>query len=387
MNQTPKYVDVTTASGRARAFVPPILHTRPAFEVSRLLSLLDIANQQLSLVAGMLETLPESEHFLRAFSNREALFSSQIEGSRTTFLDLLLDAERLSDPQNSDDQETLNCAEALILGSNSIKQGMPVSIRLIRELHQKLFATTLSASGQIGEFRRSQNWLGGNRPSSATYVPPPPHLVKDLMSDWERFYNAKQADLPVLLKIAIAHAQFEQIHPFLDGNGRIGRILIALMLGKDTALANWRFTLSLYFKTFRDEYYTRLQDVSENQNWEDWLAFFLHGIVYTSNRTMLALREITELFRLDLQSLAAHRVPVSTIGVYQLLQQQPVLTSSRAKALLDASGVNRSMPTIRNALKRLEGLGIVDRVSSKRRTQAYQYTKYIEVLAEGTEPL
>ena len=207
------------------------------------------------------------------------------------------------------------------------------------------------------------------------------------MSDWERFYNAKQADLPVLLKIAIAHAQFEQIHPFLDGNGRIGRILIALMLGKDTVLANWRFTLSLYFKTFRDEYYTRLQDVSENQNWEDWLAFFLHGIVYTSNRTVLALREITELFRLDQQSLATHRMPVSTIGVYQLLQQQPVLTSSRAKALLDASGVNRSMPTIRSALKRLEGLGIVDRVSSKRRTQAYQYTKYIEVLAEGTEPL
>jgi Fic family protein len=377
-------VTISTAGEKAKAFVPPRLPPAPAVRMDGLFRRLESANRALGRLDGVTSILPDTPLFLYMYVRKEALLSSQIEGTQSSLSDLLLfESEEAPGVPLDDVQEVSNYVAAMNHGLARIREGFPISLRLIREIHDILLSKGRGSTKQPGEFRRSQNWIGGTRPGNALFVPPPPERVLDLMSDLEAFIHADTPEIPSLIKAGLVHVQFETIHPFLDGNGRLGRLLITFLLCTQGILKEPILYLSLYFKTHRRQYYDLLQGVRERGDWETWLEFFLDGITETSLQAAEAAREILSLFEADRQRIESlGRPAASALRVHQLLQQKPIVGIPDA-----AQKLSISAPTIAKSIQHLERLGIIREITGKQRGRMFVYSDYLAILSRGTEPL
>ena len=298
---------------------------------------------------------------------------------------LLFEAEETPGVPLDDVREVSNYVAAMDHGLRRLQDGFPFSLRLLREIHGILLESGRGEGLDPGEFRRSQNWIGGSRPGNAMFVPPPPHEVLPSMGRLELFLDEETPGLPLLVKIGMAHVQFETIHPFLDGNGRLGRLLITLYLCAQGTLSQPLLYLSLYLKYHRARYYELLQEVRERGNWEDWLEFFLTGIIETANQAAQTARHILALFEEDRRKIEALGRPASSaLRVHQHLQTRPLATITGLEAALKSK---LSMPTIAKSLGHLEQLGIVRETSGRQRGRTFVYDRYLALLSEGTEPL
>lgn len=373
---------VSTVGERVTAYIPPPLPPKPAIQMEGLLLPLDKASRAIGRLGGMTALLPDTPLFLQMYLYKEALLSSQIEGIRSSFSDLLL-FEIGEQPASSldDAQEAAQCVAAMNYGLEKLRDGFPVSLRLLRESHGILMSSRRGKSKQPGEFRRSQNWIGGPRPGLADYVPPPASRVPDLMSDLERFMHDRSVNLPALVVAGLAHVQFEAIHPFLDGNGRIGRQLVALLLCAQGVLDQPCLCLSQYLKENRRYYFDLLQRVREQGDWERWLGFFLEGVTEAATHAVDAAGEIVRLFEGDqvkVENLG--RPAASALSVFHLFQQRPVLSISAMSKEL-----NISPPTVYKSVEHLERLGIIDEMTGRQKRRVYAYSDYLRILSRGAE--
>lgn len=377
-------VTISTAGEKTTAFVPPPLPPTPSLELPRLYRKLESANRALGRLDGITSILPDTPLFLYMYVRKEALLSSQIEGTQSSLSDLLLfESEEAPGVPLDDVQEVSSYVAAMDHGLARIRAGFPISLRLIRELHDILLSKGRGSSKQPGEFRRTQNWIGGTRPGNALFVPPPPERVMELMSDLESFIHDEEIEIPSLIKAGLVHVQFETIHPFLDGNGRLGRLLITFILCAQGILKEPILYLSLYFKSHRSQYYELLQGVRERGDWEAWLDFFLDGITETSLQAADAAREILNLFEADRMRIERlGRPAASALRVHQLLQQKPIIGIPDA-----AKKLGISVPTTTKSVQHLEELEIVREITGKQRGRAFAYSGYLEILSRGTEPL
>jgi Fic family protein len=290
------FVSNSVGGETVRAYVPSPLPPVPPLDISALLGKIEMANRELGRLDGVATVLPSTDLFIWMYVRKEALLSSQIEGTQSSLADLLLfESDGTTFVPSDDVREVSNYVGAMEHGLARLREGFPLSLRLIRELHEKLLSSGRGASKQPGEFRTSQNWIGGTRPGNALFVPPPPDRLIDCLGDLEKFLHQREP-YPVLIRAALAHVQFETIHPFLDGNGRLGRLLITLMLCEDGALIQPTLYLSLYLKTHRQRYYDLLQIVREKGDWEAWVAFFLEGVASTSWQGFVTAQKLLALF-------------------------------------------------------------------------------------------
>ena len=374
----------TSIGETVRAFIPPPLPPRPPMDMAPFSALLERATQALGRLDGIASILPDTPLFLYMYVRKEALLSSQIEGTQSSLSDLLLfESEEAPGVPLDDVREVSNYVRAMTHGLTRLQGGFPLSLRLIREIHALLMDGGRGRDKEPGEFRRSQNWIGGTRPGNAAYVPPPPHRVMALMGDLETFLHADAPGLSTLVKAGLAHVQFETIHPFLDGNGRLGRLLITLLLCERGMLKQPVLYLSLYLKAHRRRYYELLQDVRETGDWESWLAFFLEGVQVTAHQAAATAGTILGLFERDAARLRElGRGAASPIRVHQMLQSTPLVRIPQVSARL-----NISAPTAAKALQTLADLGIVEEVSGRKRGRIYTYDRYLAILNDGTDPL
>ena len=333
---------------------------------------------------GVGALLPATQLFLYSYVRKEALLSSQIEGTQSSFSDLLLyESEEAPGVPLGDVQEVVNYVAALEHGLRRIGTGFPLSLRLIREVHEILLSQGRGSHQSPGEFRRSQNWIGGTRPGNARYVPPPPDCVMDCLGALEKFLHDDPVPTPTLIKAALAHVQFESIHPFLDGNGQVGRLLITLLLAAEGAMTTPLLYLSLYLKRRRETYYSLLQQVRETGDWEAWLRFFLQGVQETAEQGTATTRALLLLFREDRERIEGlGRAAASALRVFSQLQTAPILSVSRI-----ADTLALSLPTASAAVRNLESLGIIRELTGRRRGRLFVYRRYLDILSEGTEPL
>ena len=379
-----KKIVVATGGERVEAFLPPPLPPIPAVRTDKLYRLLEAANRALGRLDGVTSILPDTPLFLYMYVRKEALLSSQIEGTQSSLSDLLLfESDEAPGVPLNDVLEVSNYVAAMNHGLGRIRDGFPISLRLIREIHELLLSKGRGSGKQPGEFRRSQNWIGGTRPGNALFVPPPPDRVLDLMSDLEKFIHADAPEIPTLIKAGLVHVQFETIHPFLDGNGRLGRLLITFLLCAQGVLNEPILYLSLYFKTHRSRYYELLQQVREQGDWEAWLEFFLEGVAETSLQAADAAREILNLFEADRRRIEQlGRPAASALRVHQLIQQKPIVGIPDA-----AKRLGISAPTIAKSIEHLQSLGILREITGKPRGRLFVYNDYLGILRRGTEPL
>lgn len=378
--------EVTSVGGeQVRAFVPSPLPPEPPLELFH-------ARQQLleraTLALGRLDSisllLPDPEVFLYAYVRREAVLSSQIEGTQSSLAQLLLfELEEAPGAPLDDVVEVSNYVTALNHGLDRLQGGFPLSTRLIREMHARLLARGRGAEKSPGEFRRTQNWIGGTRPGNAHYVPPPPQHVEACMADLERFMHDEQTPYPALVRAALTHVQFETVHPFLDGNGRIGRLLIAFILHQNGILTRPLLYLSLYFKQHRAEYYRLLDGVRLEGEWEAWVDFFLEGVEHVAAGAVDTARRLVGLFDKDRQRVQElGRVAATTLRVFGVLCQRPLATLNHVR---DRAGI--SFPSAAKGMDGLLALGIVREITGQRRNRVFAYDQYLAILNEGTEPL
>jgi len=380
---TGRYEVTTTAGEAARAFVPDPLPPRPPLEFSpdrqRLHDEALLACGRLDAITAL---LPEPDLFLYTYVRREVVVSSQIEGMQSSLSDLLLfELEEAPGVPFDDVVEVSNYVAALDHGLARLREGFPLSNRLIREIHAVLLAKGRGAEKRPGEFRTSQVWVGGTRPGNAQFVPPPPQYVADCMSDLERFLHHGW-EYGALVRAALAHVQFETIHPFLDGNGRVGRLLIALMLHHDGVLRQPLLYLSLYFKQHRAEYYRLLDTVRTEGDWEAWLDFFLEGVRETATGAVQTAHRLLDLFRIDAERIRGlGRGAANALRVFDVFRARPLAT---LKDLADRAGI--SFPTASRAVEALARLGIVREITGRQRNRVFAYDQYLAVLSEGAEP-
>jgi Fic family protein len=345
---------------------------------------LDAANQALGRLDGVTLLLPDPDLFLYTYIRKEAVLSSQIEGTQSSLSDLLLfehDAA-LAVPRE-DALETANYITAMNHGLETIRSGrLPLCNRLIREVHGLLLRTGRGTDKAPGEFRRTQNWIGGSRPGNARYVPPPWPEVEQLMANLERFLHDDPDPTPILLKAAVAHAQFETIHPFLDGNGRVGRLLITLLLAADGVLERPLLYLSLFLKQNREGYYDLLHAVRTDGAWEDWIAFFLDGVTSVAGAATDTTRRIMSMIDRDRQRIQAlNRGAATASRVHDLAARFVVVRAQQV-----AGSLGMTIPPIYGAIGRLEEMGILREVTGRQRGKLYAYDEYLALLNEGTEP-
>lgn len=366
-----------------RAFVPPPLPPDPPIDVLGLVERLSVAERAVGRLDGITMLLPRQELFLYMYVRKEAVLSSQIEGTQSTLSDLLrFETEAQAGQPIDDVREVSNYVDAMMYGLERLEQ-LPLSLRLIREMHARLLRSGRGGTKSPGEFRRSQNWVGGTRPGNALFVPPPVTELDGCLGALETFMYEHASRLPALIKAGLLHVQFETIHPFLDGNGRIGRLLVTLYLCVHGVLRKPLLYLSLYLKTHRADYYRLLQEVRELGAWEAWLEFFLTGVAETANQAFDAATRIVELFKEERERIRADSQRASSaLRIHDLLQQSPYLT---ANLLVERTGL--SAPTINAALADLQRLGVVEEVTGRRRGRVFGYRRYLAILSEGTEPL
>ncbi|MFO1483989.1 MAG: Fic family protein [Verrucomicrobiaceae bacterium] len=382
---TGHFVPVSTLGEECRAFVPTALPPAPALVLDDAMhELLQDASLAVGRLDGQIDVLPDRQVFLYSYVRKEAVLSSQIEGTQSSLNDLLMHEMDLAPGVPLDDVAEVSCyVAALELGMQRLAEGLPISLRLITELHGQLLSSGRGSTKQPGEFRRSQNWVGGTRPGNARHVPPPPDMVLDCMGALEKFINNDPVKTGTLIKAALAHVQFETIHPFLDGNGRLGRLLIALILSAEGMLRQPMLYLSLYFKQHRSDYYAHLQNIRETGDWEAWLSFFLRGVKETADDAALTARRLWTIFREDREKLLAlSGATGSLLQAHEQLQRVPLLSASKA-----AAKMNVSLPTATKAMQRLQTLGIVRETTGGKYGRLYAYDAYLSILSEGTEPL
>ena len=375
---TGHYLPGTGGHEQWKAFVPAALPPDPALQIdAEIQQLLESATLALGRLDGLAVVLPEADLFLYTYIRKEAVLSSQIEGTQSSLSDLLLfEIDAAPGAPLDDVQEVSRYVAAMNRGLKRIKEGLPVSVRLLKELHTLLLARGRGSEKQPGEFRTSQNWIGGTRPGNAAFVPPPPDYVLECVGDLEKFLNDEKQRLPVLVKAALGHVQFETIHPFLDGNGRIGRLLITLYLCSQNLLKEPLLYLSLFFKENREEYYRLLQAVRIEGDWEEWLRFFLRGVRDTAERAASAAQKLLALAAKDadrVQKLG--RSAGSALRVHQSLQRRPITT---IRAMSDATGL--SVPTVTKALDVLQDLKIVRPLAPTLRNRTFTYEAYLKAL-------
>ena len=378
-----RYVETPAGGEIVRAFVPPPLPPRPEIDLLPLLDRLSAAERALGRLDGAAVLLPRQELFLYMYVRKEAVLSSQIEGTQSTLADLLrFETEAQSGQPIDDIREVSNYVDAMMYGLVRLKE-LPLSLRLIRELHARLLQSGRGEKKDPGEFRRSQNWIGGTRPGNALFVPPPVSELDACLDAFERFIHETESRLPPLIKAGLLHVQFETIHPFLDGNGRVGRLLVTLFLCANGVLRNPLLYLSLYLKTRRADYYRLLQEVRENGAWQAWLEFFLDGVAETANQAFDAAVRIGDLFTKDRERIATESERAgSALRIHDLLQQHPFAT---ATDLVARTGL--TAPTVNAALADLEHLGVVAEITGRRRGRVFSYGAYLDILGEGTAPL
>lgn len=386
MKATGKYVTTSTTGESIKAFVPNPLPPDPPIRLTDLEhNLIERANRALGRLDGVTTLLPDVSLFLYFYVRKEAVLSSQIEGTQSSFSDLLLHEEALVPSVPLDDvQEVSHYVAALNHGLRRLREdNFPLSLRLIREMHEVLLAQGRGRDKTPGRFRHTQNWLGGTRPGNARFVPPPPDRISGCMVNLEKFLHDQPQRTPVLIKAALAHVQFETIHPFLDGNGRLGRLLITLLLCAEGVLIEPLLYISLFLKQHRQEYYDHLDAVRLNGDWLGWLRFFLEGIEQVVEHAAYTIARILKLFDQD-------QCKIGTLGrransarrVLDLLRLHPMTTISNASGQLGLTP-----PTVRGAVESLEALGIVREITGKQRDRIYVYDQYLRILDDGTEPL
>ena len=378
------YVARTTTDETYKAFVPPALPPVPPLDITGFYPVIDRAMRAIGSIDAMAQLLPDINLFLYMYVRKEALLSSQIEGTQSSLSDLLLfeNHEPMSVPVH-DVEEVSNYIAALNHGLKRLQGGFPLSTRLICEMHRILLQGSRGANKDPGELRRSQNWIGGARPAKAGFVPPPPELVGDLMSDLEKFIHDDRHKLPALVKAALVHVQFETIHPFLDGNGRLGRLLITLMLTASGVLAEPILYLSLYFKEHRQTYYDLLSAVRSKGDWEAWCEFMLEGVCTTAGKATTEAKKIIDLLETDRARIGAlGRAAGTAYKIHAYLLKRPFLLIANA-----AEELNLSVPTITNAVQKLVTIGLLEELTGRPRNRLFSYKAYLEILASGTDPI
>lgn len=378
------YIKGPSIAGESyKTYIPRPLPFHPPVNMDALYPLLDKANTAIGRLDGMSMVLPDSSLFLYMYVRKEAVLSSQIEGTQSSLSDLLLfEMQEAPGAPLDDAAEVSSYVSALDYGMNRLK-GFPLSLRLIREIHSALMNNARGGDKAPGEFRTSQNWIGGTRPGNAKFVPPPPDRLMESLDNFEKFLHDESIKYPALIKAAIAHVQFETIHPFLDGNGRLGRLLITFILYVEGILKEPLLYLSLYLKTNRDTYYNHLQSVRETGDWESWLEFFLNGIIETATQATETAQAILHLFEKDHAKIKnSGKSTAGTLTIHTWLQRHPISNTTRIK-----EECNVSLPTVLRTMATLEELGIVKEITGKERHKIFVYHQYLDILNQGTEPL
>ena len=377
--------DVTAVAGeRVAAFIPaPLPPGKPPLALEgRLADRLQRAQAALSRLETAGEMLPSLAWFIYAFVRKEAVLSSQIEGTQATLVDLLAFEGSGKGLPDAEVEEICNHLDALAFARHEIARegGLPISARLLNEAHRRLMRGARGAGKQPGELRRSQNWVGGSRPGNAAFVPPPPQALPEALGALEKYLHADDS-LPKLVRIGLAHVQFETIHPYLDGNGRLGRLLISLLLEHWGLLSQPLLYLSLFFRRHREEYYRRLNAVRADGDWEGWLDFFLDGVAAMADEATAAARSLSALAGNDrMRILQSKGVTIGAVRLFERLPQQPFVTVAGACKLLGAS-----KPTAARAVQALEQLGILAETSGRKRDRLFAYQRYVDLLRAGTE--
>jgi Fic family protein len=375
--------EVTIAGGESvRAFVPAPLPPVPPLDFGGgLQRALEEAVLALGRLDGVSALLPDKALFLYAYVRKEAVLSSQIEGTQSSLSDLLLfEMDEAPGVPFDDVVEVSNHVAALDHGLARLREGFPLSNRLIREIHGVLLSRGRGSGRDPGEFRRSQNWIGGSRPGNAAFVPPPGPAVQDCMSALERFIHAEDDGLPALVRAGFAHVQFETIHPFLDGNGRVGRLLVTLFLCHAGVLHEPLLYLSLHFKRHRATYYELLDRVRREGDWEAWLRFFLDGVRVTAEGAVTSARRLAETFEADRRRIGPEgRRAGSALRVHEALKARPVASIAVVREL-----TGLSFPAVSAAMDLLVRLGIAREPTGRRRNRLFVYDRYLEILSEET---
>lgn len=379
-----QYITTSVAGEKVQAFLPSTLPFAPPLDMENITSLLEKANHALGQLDSATSLLPDTSLFIYFYVRKEALLSSQIEGTQSSFDDLLLYENKSPASVPIDDvEEVSHYVASLQHGIKRMKNDLPLSLRLLKEMHAILLRGGRGSSKQPGDFRQSQNWIGGTRPGNAAFVPPPPDRLMDVLSNLELYLHDNYGKTPTLLKAAIAHVQFETIHPFLDGNGRLGRLLITLLLCAEGMLEEPVLYLSLYLKQHRSYYYDLLNRVRTEGAWEEWVIFFLEGVIETSKEAIDTTKQITDLFVKDKAKIAKLKRPKeSALKLFTYLQEKAICSIPQA-----AKALNVSQPTIISSINHLEELGIVSPLTEKKRDRLFGYTAYLEILSKDTAPI
>lgn len=374
-------VKIGSGDERFEAFVPAPLPPDPPLLLPQAQSdLLARASLSLGRLDGISVLLPDPGLFLYMYVRKEAVLSSQIEGTQSSLSDLLLYESQSAPGVPEDDvREVSNYVAAMEHGLRRLRGGFPLSLRLIREIHEILMQGARGGMKAPGEFRKSQNWVGGSRPGNARYVPPPPHEMMDALDQFERFLHVKSGEIPTLIKAGLAHAQFESIHPFLDGNGRVGRLLITFLLCAEEVLSQPLLYLSLFLKEHRTAYYEALQRIRDDADWEGWIEFFLTGVVEVSEGATAAARKMIRLFEADRVAIQKKPYATGPLEIHDLLKHRGVISVQGA-----ARETAMSYPAATRAISRLVGLGIVKEITGRTRDRRYMYSNYVKLLNEGT---
>ncbi|KGO33405.1 cell division protein Fic [Desulfobulbus sp. Tol-SR] len=378
-----RYVTISTVGEKVQAFIPAPLPPSPSIDwTPELRKKFDEALLALGRLDSVSTLLPDTSLFLYMYVRKEAVLSSMIEGTQSSLSDLMLYELDLEPGVPLDDvREVSNYVAALDHGLRRMAEGMPLSLRLLREIHGVLLAKGRGSSQSPGEFRRTQNWIGGSRPGNAAFVPPPPDEVRECMGKLELFLHDQPEITAVLLKAALVHVQFETIHPFLDGNGRLGRLLITLLLCEQKVLQEPMLYLSLYFKTHRQYYYELLNSVRITGDWEVWLDFFAEAVIATASQAVETAQLLLDQSHRDHDRIRAlGRVAASILQIHRALMERPLVTSNW---LAEKTGL--APATVNKALGYLERLDIVKELTARKRNRLFSYTEYIGIMEKGTE--
>ena len=382
MRVTGSYVTSTTLGESVRAFVPHALPpAAPVLDASSYAELNRTAELSLARLQGVAGLVPSIDWLLYSAIRKEALLTSQIEGTQATLIDLFDKEAGLAVSNTDDVEEVTNYLRAFRWTQDTLRDpnGLPMSVRLMRQAHRLLMDGARGAGRQPGELRKSQNWIGGTRPGNAVFVPAPPEHVPELLADLERFIH--QADthdtLPPLVRIGLVHVQFETIHPFLDGNGRIGRLLIAALMEQWGLLSQPLIYVSAYLKQHQSEYYQRLSAVRTEGDWEGWVAFFLEGVARaadTAERGIVALASLINTDRRRL--LQAPKITPASLRLFELLPLMPIFSIDQV-----CERLNTTFPTAAAAVKTLESLGIVVEQTGQKKNRHFSYQAYVQLLS------
>ena len=382
--KTGEYERSTVAGEEVSAFIPyPLPPRDPPLELGGELGVLLVrAQEQLRLLDLAGELVPSVEWFVYAFVRKEAVLSAQIEGTQATLMDLLEIEASGEAPVDADLGEVCGYVAAMGYAWEELGKvtGLPISLRLLSEAHRRLLSGARGAQKQPGEVRRSQNWIGGTRPGNASFVPPPPHRLGALLSEFEHAIHG-ESDLPPLVRVGLLHVQFETLHPYLDGNGRLGRLLTTLLLRHWGLLSRPLLYLSLFLKTHRQEYYRRLGAVRTEGDWEGWLSYFLEGVAVVAGEAVVTARRLHAIVATSRARLMARGdATVMSIRLFDLLPEHPIVTVGHVVRLLDCS-----RPAAAKALRVLEAAEVLHALDDRKKNRAVVFKEYLDNLREGTE--